>query len=120
MECSICKESIEDGDEREHNNKILCEDCYIDVLSPAKFCDPWADYAAKSFAKNNPESALSQNQILIMDTIRDRGEVDPLFLAEQLKDKISPQDGERECAALHRMGKILIQNNNGNVILKLA
>ena len=120
MECTKCKTGIAEGDEREHNHEILCEDCYIDVLSPAKFCDPWADYLTKSFVKNNPDSALSENQILLMDTIRNHGEVDPLFLMEQLKDKISPTDGERECAALHRMGKILIENNDGNVVLKLA
>jgi hypothetical protein len=120
MECAKCKDKIDEGDEREFNSEILCEDCYIDVLSPAKFCDPWADYTAKSFLKNNPNTELSQNQVLIMDTLRDHGDVDPLFLIERLKDKISPEDGERECAALHRMGKILIQNNDGNVIIKLA
>jgi hypothetical protein len=120
MECAKCKITIDEGNEREHNNLILCEDCYIDVLSPAKFCDPWADYSAKSFLKNNPNSELSENQVLIMDTLRDHGEVDPLFLMEHLKGKISPEDGERECAALHRMGKILIENHDGNVIIKLA
>ena len=120
MECSKCAAVIEEGDEREHNHEILCEDCYMDVLSPTKFCDPWADYAAKSFVKSNPDFALSENQLLIMDVIRGHGEVDPFTLVEELKDKVSPEDGERECAALHRMGKILIQNNDGSVILKLA
>ena len=82
-------------------------------------CDPWADFSAKSFVEKNPNSALSENQILIMGTIRDNGKVDPLFLMEKLKDKISPQVGERETAALHRMGKIIIEKNDGNIVIKL-
>ncbi len=119
MKCTKCKVEISRGEEREYNHEVLCEDCYIDVLSPVKFCDPWADYSAKSFVEQNPNFALSQNQILIMGAIKDNGEVDPLFLMEKLKDKISPEIGERETAALHRMGKIIIENNNGNVVIKL-
>lgn len=119
MKCTKCQVKISKGEKREYNQEVLCEDCYIDVLSPAKFCDPWADYSAKSFVEKNPNCALSQNQILIMGTIKDNGEVDPLFLMEKLKDKISPEVGELETAALHRMGKIIIEHNNGNVVIKL-
>ena len=70
MECNKCKVVISDGEEREYNQEILCEDCYIDVLSPAKFCDPWADYAAKSFIENNPNIELSTNQSLIIKVLK--------------------------------------------------
>jgi hypothetical protein len=119
MECAKCKSSISVGEEREHNKKILCEDCYIDVLTPAKFCDPWADYAAKSFVEKNPSAELNTNQKHIIDVLKKHGKVDPLFLMETLKDQMSPEDGERECAALKRMDRILIENNNGKVIIKL-
>lgn len=119
MNCTKCNVEISKGEEREYHHEVLCEDCYMDVLSPAKFCDPWADYSAKSFIEKNPHSALSQNQMIIMGTIKECGEVNPLFLMEKLKDKISPEVGERETAALHRMGKIMIENNDGNIIIKL-
>ncbi|MCP3875791.1 MAG: hypothetical protein GY699_21890 [Desulfobacteraceae bacterium] len=119
MECSKCKVAILNGDEREHKRKILCEDCYIDVLSPAKFCDPWADYAAKSFVEKNSNIAFSDNQSIIIKVLKEYGEVEPIILIDKLKDQISAEDGERECAALHRMGKITIENNDGKIILKL-
>ena len=31
--------------------KKLCDDCYMDALSPTKTCDPWAVYTAKSIQK---------------------------------------------------------------------
>ena len=52
MRCDKCKEIIEEGEERELHGQTLCEDCYIDALSPAKACDPLAVYSAKSFLKN--------------------------------------------------------------------
>ena len=29
------------------------EDCYMDVLSPVRACDPWAVHSAKSFEKHS-------------------------------------------------------------------
>ncbi len=63
MKCTKCKVELSKGEEREYNHEVLCEDCYIDVLSPAKFCDPWADYSEKSFVEKNQNFALSQNEI---------------------------------------------------------
>ena len=119
MKCTKCGAAISTGDEREHNGEPLCEDCYIDVLSPARFCDPWADYAAKSHMDNNPETILNANQALIVKVIEEKGEVDPLTLMDILRDEISPEDGERECAALNRMGKIAIENQDGAVCIRL-
>ena len=36
MECEKCGDIIEDGDEREFHGRTLCEDCYMDTLSPAR------------------------------------------------------------------------------------
>ncbi len=30
--CDKCKISVSKGEEYQHNSKILCEDCYIDIL----------------------------------------------------------------------------------------
>ncbi len=119
MNCANCNISILNGEDHEHNKKTLCEDCYIDALSPTKFCDPWASFNAKSFALNNPESALTDNQKKIMHVLKETGGTDPDVLMEKLRDQISPADGERECAALHRMGKISIENRDGTVFISL-
>ncbi|VVS95608.1 hypothetical protein [Desulfoluna spongiiphila] len=117
MECRKCNALIPQGEEREHNKEILCEDCYIDVLSPAAFCDPWATYNAESFNKRNPETAFTDSQLKILNTLKESGGLDPDGLADRLTDHMSRQDGERECAALHRMGKISIESKNGSVFI---
>ncbi|MCP4692174.1 MAG: hypothetical protein GY859_29280 [Desulfobacterales bacterium] len=36
-DCERCKKPIIEGDERAHNEKTVCEDCYIDLLlSPVR------------------------------------------------------------------------------------
>ena len=119
MECKKCKTVIPEGEERNHKNEILCEDCYIDALSPAAFCDPWATYNAESFYKNNPESAFTENQKIIMKELRQTGGLDANELSERLKSHISREDGERECATLHRIGKISFENRDGSVFILL-
>ena len=42
MKCERCKTVIAEGEEKELYSQILCEDCYMDLLSPAKGFDPWA------------------------------------------------------------------------------
>ena len=51
MSCHRCNGPIEEGESRQLHGQILCEDCYIKALSPAKACDPWAVYSAKSFSQ---------------------------------------------------------------------
>ncbi len=119
MECKKCKALISKGEEREHKNEVLCEDCYIDVLSPAAFCDPWASFTAESFKKNNPTTAFTENQKKILKVLRENDGLDSNDLAESLKDQISWEDGERECAALHRMGEIFFENRNGSVFISI-
>lgn len=32
--CTNCKKSLQDGDVKKLNGKILCEECYIDMVVP--------------------------------------------------------------------------------------
>jgi hypothetical protein len=52
MQCDRCQANIEPGEEEQHLGQTLCEDCYMDALSPVKTCDPWAVHSAKSFEKH--------------------------------------------------------------------
>ena len=73
MRCDRCREDIKEGEERELHGQTLCEDCYMDTLSPAKACDPWAVHSAKSFAKedgSNVEITETQSKILQITTVR--------------------------------------------------
>lgn len=46
MKCQRCTRDISDDESHKHLGEILCDDCYIDAMSPAKACDPWAVYSA--------------------------------------------------------------------------
>nr|WP_319775863.1 helix-turn-helix domain-containing protein [uncultured Sphaerochaeta sp.] len=106
MLCQKCGDTIEAGDEREYCGQTLCEDCYMDVLSPAKTCDPWAVFTAKSIPKTLSESRsdVSPIQQMILDALEETGGIQPPELCERLQ--IKPSDLEREVAALRHMEKI--------------
>ncbi len=118
MKCHQCQQTIAQGENHEKAGKIFCEDCYIDILTPTRFCDPWADYSAKSFEKNNSKRSLTETQKTLLNLIQRMGKAEPLELIELSKGKIMPADGERECATLLRLGKIKIENNDGKTIIR--
>lgn len=119
MNCSKCQAPIAPGETREHQGKTLCEDCYMDALSPPRFCDPWADYAAKSSMKTNAPIELTSSQTTILSLIKECGEVSRWDLIDKLKERLPAQDVERECATLKRMGKIAIQRKNQEAVISL-
>lgn len=48
VKCQKCQREVPEAETHQHLGQTLCDDCYIDALSPAKPCDPWAVYAATS------------------------------------------------------------------------
>ncbi len=118
MECHQCQQTILENEQHEHAGNIVCEDCYIEVLSPTRFCDPWADYSAKSFEKYCTKTALTETQETLLELIKKMGTVDPINLIEKSQGKITPSEGERECATLLRLGKIKIENIEGKTIIR--
>ena len=105
MKCNRCSEDINTGEERAHHGQVLCEDCYMDALSPAKTCDPWAVHSAQSFAKSKG-GALELNEIQqqILLILKETGGATPADIADRLQ--IKPADLEREVAALRHMEKL--------------
>ncbi len=93
MKCHRCKGIIPYGEENDFHGQILCEDCYMDLLSPPKMCDPWAVHSAKSFGKNKNGLGVNPVQQKIIDTLKDKGLQDPKSLAEILQIKESPIKG---------------------------
>ena len=118
MRCDKCKESMGEGEERELHGQTLCEDCYIDVLAPAKACDPWAVYSAKSFAKeHNFNIELTETQSKILQLLRDTGGAEPGIIIERLQ--IKPSDLEREIATLRHMEKVRGELRDGKKFIRL-
>lgn len=81
MKCDACQAEIEAGDEREHAGQTLCDDCYMDALSPARSCDPWAVFTAKSAAELEGGAELTEVHQKILDMLRREKYVLPPDLA---------------------------------------
>lgn len=118
MECEKCRDVIEEGEERDFHGQVLCEDCYMDALSPPRSCDPWAVHSAKSFIKGKGEDPeLNSTQAKIMEILRETGGVEPKILGERLQ--IKPSDLEREIATLRHMEKVRGAQKEGKKIIRL-
>ena len=118
MKCDRCKATIQTGEEREFHGQTLCEDCYMVALSPAKACDPWAVYSAKSFSgENGANIVYTQTQATILDTLKKTGGAEPQLLAERLHITLS--DLEREIATLRHMEKVRAELREGKKIICL-
>jgi hypothetical protein len=118
MKCDRCSQEIEPGEEQEHFGRYLCEDCYMDALSPAKTCDPWAVHSAQSFAKfKQGELELNEVQQKILRILKETGGVEPVEIVDRLQIMLS--DLEREIAALRHMEKVRGELRDGKKFLIL-
>jgi hypothetical protein len=120
MQCELCKTIIEPEDVREHGGRILCEDCYMDALSPVKACDPWAVHSAKSFERHTGQTVqLTSVQSEILRILKDEGPMAPLRLLERLGGRLTLKDLEREFAVLRHMEKVRGEKHQDGVVLRL-
>lgn len=118
MQCERCKRVILEGEEKELHGQTLCEDCYMDLLSPLKTCDPWAVYSARTFLrKGGTDLKLSAIQKKILKMLRDEGPQEPVNLCERLQ--IKETDLERDIAALRHMEKIRGELKGGKKLIHL-
>ncbi len=97
MNCERCGRAVEPEEVREYAGQKLCEDCYMDALSPARTCDPWATYTASRLG----DQQLNPNQEKILALIKEKGEVSMAELTQATS--LSEKDVERELAALRHM-----------------
>ena len=96
-QCQICQAQTPEDECHEHAGQVLCDDCYMDALNPAKSCDPWATYTASRL----PDTILNPLQERIMALLKERGEVTPQDICSSLE--IPAKDLEREFASLRHM-----------------
>ncbi len=115
MNCDKCGAVIEPGEEEVCNNQTLCEDCYMDVLSPTKICDPWAVHHAKSCAGDELHLNATQQQIITALTESGGLEMEPLAQ----KVGLTTRELERELATLRHMEKIKARPENGKKVFCL-
>lgn len=56
-QCTKRNKGIEKQQGCEYQGKLFCEDCYMDILSPPKTCDPWAVRSALPFLRGKDKLA---------------------------------------------------------------
>ena len=63
MKCARCGRDASSDETFSQKGQTLCEDCYIDVTSPEKECDPWATYLSKQeMQRAGVQSSTSLNE----------------------------------------------------------
>jgi hypothetical protein len=78
VKCQRCQRDVPEDETYSYLSETLCDDCYMDVMSPAKACDPWAVYSAtrtRQSAGLSGVEGLTDEQKDICEFIKDRGKV---------------------------------------------
>ena len=120
MKCERCWADIEAEDEREHLGQTLCEDCYMDALSPVRTCDPWAVHSARSLERHSGGTTpLTRAQSEILAILKETGGIEPQSLLGRLGHTKTMKELEREFAALRHMEKVRGEKQGDRVIWRL-
>ncbi len=118
MKCDKCGQGIREGEEHDYHDQTICDDCYMDALSPTRTCDPWAVYTAKSMSeKANGTLQLNDIQTKILEVLRETGGVEFAGLVEQVGE--DPRTVEREFAALRHIEKVRAEMRKDKKVLRL-
>jgi hypothetical protein len=101
-QCAKCGKEIEKSRGYEYRGNAYCEDCYMDILSPPKACDPWAVHSAKTFLQGKDRfSVLTPRQLNLVNYLREKGEATMEELRENLN--LTEETLKREFAVLRHM-----------------
>jgi len=88
-----------------HFGQTLCEECYMQALSPARSCDPWAVRGAQALSQlDEGYSALSKTQTEILNLLEETGGAESEMIAERLG--VTLPELQRELATLRHMEKV--------------
>ena len=113
--CAKCNKEIEKQQGYEYQGKLLCEDCYMDVLSPPKACDPWAVHSAQTFLKGKDKlSALTPLQLKLVNYLKQKGEARIEELVENLN--LTEEELRREFAVLRHMEVLRATKKEGKIL----
>ena len=118
MKCNRCNREITEEESFTHLGETLCDDCYIDVLSPTKSCDPWAVYSATRTRESSGLTGiegLTSLQQAIYAFVKNRGKV----TAEEITTKfnLSQRDMQNQFATLRHCELIKGHKENDRVYI---
>jgi hypothetical protein len=116
MECGRCGVTFEAGESREHAGQELCEDCYLEALSPLQACDPWAVHLAKS-DKGRSGLQLTPVQQKLYNLVQERGMM-PFPEAVRLLG-LTEEELRREFATLRHLELLRSHQHHQQVLIAL-
>ena len=118
MSCQRCGREITKEDSFAYQNRILCEDCYMEVGLHPRECDPWETYSATHTPGGaGPKSKLelTDQQSKILELIRKQGKVDRDSLITSMK--LSEAEVDAIATTLLRAELAKIVNEGGKYYL---
>ncbi|MBM4293338.1 MAG: hypothetical protein FJ126_00310 [Deltaproteobacteria bacterium] len=99
--CAQCGTETEGAEAREYAGQQLCEDCFMEALSPLRTCDPWAVHLARSLKDQPGGPMLTATQRRLYDLVKEKGEVS---MAEAIQAMNLPEaELRREFATLRHL-----------------
>ena len=102
VRCTKCGKEVEKQQTYDFQGNLFCEDCYMDILSPPKACDPWAVHSAQTFLKGKDKhAALTPLQMNIVDCVTKKGEASLDEILTNLN--LTEEEFRREFATLRHM-----------------
>lgn len=117
FQCARCSKEIAKHQCYEHQGKVFCEDCYMDLLSPPKACDPWAVHSAQTFLRGKDKlSTLTPLQLSVVNYLKKTGAATLEELIQNLN--LTEEELRREFAVLRHM-EVLRATKRGEKILYL-
>lgn len=120
MKCDQCHSTISPEEACEHLGRTLCEDCYMEALSPARTCDPWTVHSARQFERHTGgQSTLTTIQKEILKVLKKSGGLTAQALEERLGGKLDAKALQVEFATLRHMEKVRAEKRGGEVILRM-
>lgn len=99
MNCEKCRRMVDPAESYQHSGRTVCEDCYLELVTIPKTCDPWAVHSAK----NTPghEKTLLPAQERILELIRSEGPLTLEAVCSRLS--LSPEEFRTHFASLRHM-----------------
>jgi hypothetical protein len=103
MKCDRCGKDVAPQEAVPRGEGVLCEDCLMSVLSPAKACDPWAVKMAKGSMTSSADGAASLRGLekRVFDLVCAEGKVRKADLPHVLE--VTSEEVDRALAVLRHM-----------------
>lgn len=119
MQCDRCQTVIEPEEEKSHQGRVLCEDCYLEEVSRVKVCDPWAVYCATSTERHGGPATFTPIQSEILRVLQKQESLEPAELLQALGGKLTMPQLEQEFAALRHLEKVRGEKVGAKVVIRL-